>query len=103
MDLDRLHVDYLAHVQALQAAAEAALAAGGWAALVVHSGTAVKKSAYDDQYWPLRVTPHFAHWAPIEVADCAIVVQPGQRPKLLRNVARDYWEGAPVVDDAPSQ
>jgi Xaa-Pro dipeptidase len=98
MEPDRLHNLYLQHVDALQRAAEDALAAAGVDALVVHSGRAQKKSSFDDQYWPLRPTPYFLYWAPIEIADCAVIVRPGRRPVLLYNVARDYWEGAPDVD-----
>jgi Xaa-Pro dipeptidase len=99
VDLSRLHTDYLAHVAALQTATARAIEQAGFGALVIHSGTAQKRSVFDDQYWPLRPVPHFAHWAPLEVADCALLVRPGQRPALLRNVARDYWDGAAVVDD----
>jgi Xaa-Pro dipeptidase len=99
VDLSRLHQDYLAHVAQLAAATGRAVEAAGYGALVIHSGTAQKRSVFDDQYWPLRVVPHFAHWAPLEVADCAIVVEPGKKPGLLRNVARDYWDGLPPVDD----
>ncbi len=100
VDLDRLHSEYLAHVAALTAATARALAAAGWDGLVIHSGTALERSVFDDQYWPLRVVPHFAHWAPLEAADCAIVALPGRRPGLLRNVARDYWDGAADLGDA---
>jgi Xaa-Pro dipeptidase len=98
MEEAALHNLYLQHVGALQHAAETLLAAHHLDALVIHSGRAAKKSLFDDQYWPLRVTPHFLHWAPLELADCAVIVRPGRRPALVYNVARDYWDGAPDVD-----
>jgi Xaa-Pro dipeptidase len=50
---------------------------------------------FDDQYWPLVVVPHTRHWLPLAVADCAVVIELGKKPRLLFNVARDYWEGPP--------
>ncbi len=100
VDLSRLHTDYLAHVAALAAATARAVERAGFGALVIHSGSPLKRSIFDDQYWPLRVVPHFAHWAPLEVPDCALLVQPGKRPALLRNVARDYWDGSAPIEDA---
>jgi Xaa-Pro dipeptidase len=99
VDLSRLHSEYLAHVAALAAATARAIESNGFDALVIHSGSALKRSVFDDQYWPLRVVPHFAHWAPLEVGDCGLLVQPGKRPTLLRNVARDYWDGAVAIED----
>lgn len=62
-------------------------------ALVLSTGTPQKKSIYDDQYWPLVGVPHTRHWLPIAVADCAVVIESGKRPRLLLNSARDFWEG----------
>ena len=36
-------------------------AASGFDAVVVHGGSARKRSDFDDQWWPLRATPHFQH------------------------------------------
>src|SRR5436190_12327221 len=64
-------------------------------ALVLHTGTAKQKSAFDDQYWPLVVVPHTRHWLPLQVADCCVVIEQGKKPTLLLNTARDFWEGPP--------
>jgi Xaa-Pro dipeptidase len=87
--LDRLYLD---HVADLERRFARALAAEGWDATLLHSGSLLKRSQYDDQYWPLRPCPHFAHWLPLAEADCALVVRPGQRPKLLRPAVTSFWE-----------
>jgi Xaa-Pro dipeptidase len=83
---------YLAHLEYLQRGTEAALAAHGFDALILCSGTAAQKNRFDDQYWPLCPTPTFAHWCPLVEADAYVVVRPGQRPRLVRTVVEDFWE-----------
>jgi len=83
---------YPAHLAYLVEEYARALAAHGWDAVVVHSGTARKRSEFDDQYWPLRVTPHLQHWVPLAEPDALLVLRPGHRPKLLRVTRFDFWE-----------
>lgn len=83
---------YPDHLQYLQRGTEAALAAHGFDALVLCSGTAAQKNRFDDQYWPLSPTPAFAHWCPLVEADAYIVVRPGHKPRLVRTVVEDFWE-----------
>lgn len=95
--LARLHQE---HVEALQHATASALAAHGLDALVVHSGTALKRTQFDDQYWALRPTPFFQHWLPLAEAGCALVIAAGARPRLLRAKEFNYWENpAPPESD----
>ena len=94
-DFSALYGDHLAR---LAASYGAALAATGWDAVVVHSGTALKRSQFDDQFWPLRPVPHFQHWLPLAEPDCALVVVPGRRPVLHRLIAASYWEAPPPLD-----
>jgi Xaa-Pro dipeptidase len=98
MDPERLQSLHLEHLAILQTAAENALALSGYDAAVIHSGRAPKKSSADDQYHPYRATPYFLYWAPLEVADSAVIVRAGHRPRLVLNIARDYWDGAPAID-----
>jgi Xaa-Pro dipeptidase len=70
----------------------AALQQSGWDALAVHSGTPLRKTRVDDNYWPLRPTPEFQHWAPLAEPGCAIMLQPGKKPKLVRFVTSSFWE-----------
>jgi Xaa-Pro dipeptidase len=87
--LDRL---YLEHVADLEQRFARVLAGQGWDAVVLHSGAPLKRSQYDDAYWPLRPCPHFQHWLPLAEAGCALVVRPGRRPVLVRPAATSFWE-----------
>lgn len=87
-----LAATYPDHLAALQRGAEAALAAHGFDALVLCSGTAAPRSRFDDQNWPLLPTPAFAHWCPLLEPDAFLVIVPGARPRLVRTIVDDYWE-----------
>jgi Xaa-Pro dipeptidase len=89
---------YPAHLESLQRGTEAALAAHGFDALVLCSGTATAKNRFDDQARPLNPTPAFAHWCPLLEPDAYVVVLPGQRPRLVRTVVDDFWEAPPVQE-----
>jgi Xaa-Pro dipeptidase len=92
-DLHRqLDVLYREHVADLERRYAAVLAAHGCDAVALHSGSLVKRSAFDDQYWPLRPVPHWQHWLPLAEPDCALVVRLGQRPRLLIPAARSFLE-----------
>jgi Xaa-Pro dipeptidase len=83
---------YAEHVEHLQARYAEALAASGFDAVVVHSGWPQKRSTFDDQYWPHRATPEFMHWVPIGEPACAVVVEPGKKPRLYWPEVKDFWE-----------
>jgi Xaa-Pro dipeptidase len=89
MDLAAL---YREHLEKLSRGAAAALQKAGFDALLIHSGNPVKKTEADDQYWALRVTPHFHHWLPLTEPGCAVVLVPGHQPKLHRAVHDSFWE-----------
>ena len=84
---------YADHIEALGRLYGEVLARHQLDAIVLSTGTPQKKSSYDDQYWPIVGIPHTRHWLPLAVADCAVVIKSGQRPRLLLNTARDFWEG----------
>jgi len=90
--LDRLYLDHVADLERRYAAV---MEKRGLDAVVIHSGSPAKRSAFDDQYWPLRPVPHWQHWLPLAEADCGLVVRPGARPTLLRKVEPNFWEKAP--------
>jgi len=98
MDLKKLEELHRAHVARLAADTAQALRQQGYDALVVHSGSPQKRTQADDQYWPLRVTPEFQHWLPLSEAGCALVVEPGRKPRLLRLEETNFWE-APAPPD----
>jgi Xaa-Pro dipeptidase len=91
-DLARLHREHVADL--LRRYGEV-LGREGLDAAVLHSGSLQQKSAFDDQYWPLRIVPHFAHWLPLAEPDCALVVRPGKPPVLVRPKVTSFWERPP--------
>jgi Xaa-Pro dipeptidase len=92
VDPQLLQQTYAEHLAQLERAYAEVLAASGCDAVVIHSGAAKKRSEFDDQYWPLRPTPHFQHWLPLSAADCALVLRQGQKPKLIWTQERSFWE-----------
>jgi len=97
MDFKTLHV---AHVEEISRGVASALEQTGFDALVVHSGTPLKRTDADDQYWPLRPTPHFQHWAPLADPGCLLIVVPGRKPVLVRPPVQSFWEApAPPESD----
>jgi Xaa-Pro dipeptidase len=90
--LHALHLAYADHVSILKNAYFHALQAHGWDAVVIHSGSARKRSDFDDQYWPLRAVPHFQHWAALHEPDAVLVVKLGHAPTLFRVTHVDFWE-----------
>src|SRR5438445_838862 len=97
MDLRYLH---RGHVEELSRNIAAALEKTGFSALAVHSGAPLKRTDADDQYWPLRPTPHFQHWLPLAEPGCLLIVVPGRKPVLARPAAQSFWEAPapPEVD-----
>ncbi len=94
----QLEATYGAHVEALQRGTEAALAAHGYDAVVLCSGAATSRNRFDDQHWPLNVTPAFAHWLPLHEPDAFLVLRAGTRPSLVRTVMDDFWDSPPVPE-----
>ena len=90
------------HVAALDAAYDRILAAHAFDAVVIHSGTPKKRSIYDDQYWPLRATPHFEHWVSLGEPGCLLVKELGKPARVIWPVVTDFWERprAPEVGHA---
>ena len=92
MDLAKIEALYPEHVTELRKGYDAALAAAGFDAVVIHSGTAVKKTIYDDQYWPVRPAPHFQHWVALYEPGCFLIVESGKKPLLHWPECKDFWE-----------
>ncbi len=86
---------YGAHVAHLGRAYASALSESGYDALVIHAGAMAAKSRFDDQDWPYKPTPSFAHWLPLAEPDAWLVIEPERRPRLLRCHKVSYWEGPP--------
>ncbi len=97
MDLESLH---RAHIAQVSKGTAAALEEAGFAALLIHSGTPLKRTLADDNFFPLRITPHFHHWLPLQEAGCTLLVVPGRKPQLFRPAELNIWEApAPPESD----
>ena len=90
---------YAQHLEIRRAAAEAALEASGFDAMVLASGSALRYHA-DDQHAPFRSNAHFLHWLPLGGPGHLLHVRSGSRPRLLRVLANDYWHASESADDA---
>ncbi len=89
---------YSDHVTELRRRTLEVCAAQGVDGVVIHSGSALKKSQYDDQHWSLVIVPTFRHWLPLAVENCALWVRPNGKPVLFHNVATSFWEGPATVE-----
>lgn len=94
-ELARLHVAHVTHLERIYGEV---LARTGYDAVVLHSGSLKLRSQFDDQYWPLRVVPHFQHWLPLAHPDCALVITQGRRACLYWPTAVSFWENPPVPE-----
>lgn len=93
LDPRALTAAHAQHLRSLQAAYERAMDEEHFDAVVIHSGAPLKKSLFDDQYHPLRATPHFQHWIPLVTPRSALLIRKGHPAKLLWNNHVDFWEG----------
>lgn len=95
VDLVRQYQD---HVAALARGTSSALAEEGYDSVAIHSGSLMKRSDFDDQYWPLSPVPHFRHWAHFEWPEAAIHFEAERRPRLIFARDRSFWERMPEPD-----
>ena len=98
MSSSGLSASYPQHVAALERAYAHVLAEHRFDGVVIASGRATIKNRFDDQWWPLAVTPTFSHWLPLREPDAALVIVPGKRPRLVRVKHEDYWDSAPQAE-----
>jgi Xaa-Pro dipeptidase len=89
---------YRAHLQALAARADRALAAAGYDGLIVASGS-LRLLYLDDSSLPFRPNPHFQAWVPTATPDSFIVYRPGRKPRLVFHQPVDYWFLSPEIPD----
>jgi Xaa-Pro dipeptidase len=94
VDKNELASKYRDHVAGLLRDYSQALGGQGLDGVVIHSGTPKARSLFDDQFWPLRPVPHFAHWLPLQTARSALLVEAGRKPTLFWWIALDFWEAA---------
>ncbi len=98
LNLDTISTLYRAHIAHLSQRYGQTLTALGYAALVLDAGTLQPKSRFDDQDWPFRRAPGFAHWLPLVAPGSFVVVVPGERPLLAWHQPDSFWEGPPTPE-----
>jgi len=90
-----------AHLKSTLAAIDAAMAATGHDALVIHAGEP-RMFFQDDQASPFRINPWFAWLVPAPPAPGSLLrIQRGETPELLFVAPDDYWHSPPAVPAAP--
>jgi len=98
VSLDQLYAE---HLQTVMRRADAALAAAGFDALVIHAGCPPTQFL-DDQAYPYKVNPHFKAWVPIvDNPQCVLIYAPGARPKVLFHQPDDYWHKPASLPEEP--
>jgi len=87
---------YKNHVAVLQQHWENALEAESYDAAVIHAGSKLV-SFLDDYEYPFRCNPHLLWWLPLtHHHDSALLIRPGERPKLFYYQPDDYWYSPPA-------
>ena len=86
---------YPAHKAALAAGYARVLAKHGLDGVYIHGGVAHARTRFDDQYWPLRPTPHLQHWAPVAEPDAGLVVRADGTATAIATPGT--WVG--IIDD----
>ncbi|MBT8492780.1 MAG: Xaa-Pro dipeptidase [Deltaproteobacteria bacterium] len=81
---------YRSHVATLSKAYRSAVERAGFDTLLLCSGRARIQSHFDDQYWPHKPTPMFAHWLPLCESDAFLLL--GKDRTLHRTPQTSYWE-----------
>jgi len=75
-------------------------AGSGFEGIVFHAGKANCYHA-DDQEIPFRSVFHFRRFVPQEGPEHLLVFRPGETPKLVRVIPRDFWYEPPAKVDHP--
>jgi Xaa-Pro dipeptidase len=88
------------HLDAICQRSAQALAASGFGALLVHSGSLLMIFE-DDQPHSFQVNAAFKVWVPLsDVPDSFIYFEPGSRPVLLFHSPPDYWHKPAALPQA---
>lgn len=90
-----LEASFAAHLEAVCTRTARALEAGGYSALLVHSGSLLPVFQ-DDRTYPFQVHAPFKVWAPLlDAPDSFVYFEPGRRPLLAFHQPDDYWYKPP--------
>lgn len=90
---------YAAHVAEICARHDHALENSGASHAVIFSGCP-KTVFLDDQAYPFKANAHFLGWVPLPNLPLSyIVYTPGEQPRLIYYLPRDYWHPVPGQPD----
>lgn len=89
---------YSAHIATLTERTSVALEQTGFERVVIHAGDLIPHSRFDDNYFPFKPTPAYAHWASLPWPGSAVVVEKGQGAKLYARQLSDFWENYEAPD-----
>lgn len=90
---------YPAHIEVLRSRHDHALENSGASHVVIFSGSP-KTVFLDDQPYPFKANAHFLGWVPlVQMPFSYIVYTPGERPRLIYFLPRDYWHSVPGSPD----
>lgn len=85
-------LSFAAHASALRSLWDRETVRFGFEAVVLYAGSR-HPMFLDDRYYPFRINPHFQHWVPLQQpVHSAVVLRPGQKPRLHLFAPVDYWE-----------
>ncbi|MBX3707483.1 MAG: Xaa-Pro dipeptidase [Pseudomonadales bacterium] len=91
--------EYSHHLEVLAERWARALEAAGFDTAIVAAGSP-RNYFLDDQAPPWRSNPHFTQWLPGGAfPHSALLLRPGQRPRLYFHGPEDYWHQPPAVPD----
>jgi Xaa-Pro dipeptidase len=86
-----LEASFGTHLEGLCGRTARALEAGGYSALLVHSGSPLTVFE-DDRTYPFEAHAPFKVWVPLaDAPDSYIWFEPGAKPRLILYQPRDYW------------
>jgi Xaa-Pro dipeptidase len=98
--ISSLHAAFGPHLESVCDRSAQALAATGFGALLVHSGSLLMIFE-DDQPHSFQVNAAFKVWVPVsDIPDSFIYFEPGSRPRLLFHSPPDYWHKPTALPQA---
>ena len=91
---------YARHLETRQKHTAEALTEAGYDGLLILSGSP-RMYFLDDQGPPFRSNPHFTAWLPLPAhPECALLIRPGQTPKLWYYQPEDFWHVPPPAPES---
>ncbi|MEJ8566842.1 Xaa-Pro dipeptidase [Elongatibacter sediminis] len=95
-----MNEQYAAHVREMQERWQRIATEEGFDAVLVLAGSP-RVSFLDDFEYAFRANPHFLAWLPLtHHPHCALLVRPGERPRLWYYQPEDFWHLPPTDPEA---